>query len=227
MLETFGTWPKHLVYLSPLKINALFEQIQPRELVGIAKSLTIDVKMVKAEFGAPPPRPDSIYYRLRFVLKFLERRSNIGSIDQPGPYFGATRALVRWGPYLDTYGEEESPLVWFAGETDETVVALGGSSTNLLGYSGDSPTHSHSMAPTLLTRLSKELSLPRPTASAPATGVDWELGAVELANQGSIGTLQEVEFVARRLIYGETTLPQSAPRIHVLLGTPLYVAMSE
>jgi hypothetical protein len=45
--------------VSPTKIDSLFEQIEPGVLSKIAKSLTIDLKLVKATFSSIA-RPDTL-----------------------------------------------------------------------------------------------------------------------------------------------------------------------
>ena len=84
MDEAFRAWPKHFVYLSPPKIDSLFGQIASKDLRSIARSVTVDLKVLKAEFGPASPRPETVYSRLRVVLEYLDRHTMIGSIDEPG-----------------------------------------------------------------------------------------------------------------------------------------------
>jgi hypothetical protein len=231
-VDMFDMWPKHFVYLSPPKINALFEQIPTRDLRGIAKKVTVDLKVLKAELGPAANRPDTIYSRLKVVLEHLERKSMIGSVDYPAQYFGVANMPMRWGPYQNLYGSvvDESPLVWFAGETTTTSLGLGGSVNHIAGYGGDAPTHSHSATPILISALHNALDLPPPhfpdhfIPTEAEQSAESELWSVELANSESRGTSQPLEFVAKRLLWGAAALKPSME--HVLLGTPLYVALA-
>jgi hypothetical protein len=54
------------------------------------------------------------------------------------------------------------------------------------------------------------------------------LTAVEIASSGMEGPLQPVEFVAKRLLWGDAKGGYGFPgRRKVLLGTPLYVALDD
>jgi hypothetical protein len=148
MQAAFGNWPKHFLYLSPTKIDSIFYQIDQGSLRSIAKKLTIDLKLLKAEVSSEA-RSDTIYSRLKVVLSYLERQSLVGSIDQPGPYFAGS-LLMRWGPYIGwRQTPEQSKLVYFGGAT-KTILGLGGSIEHVFGNIGSSISDSHSSSPSML-----------------------------------------------------------------------------
>lgn len=89
------SWPKHFLYLSPAKIDSIYYQIDQATLRGLAKTLTLDLEIIKAEVSSAAP-PDTTYSLLKVVLGFLERECLVGSIDYPGAYFSGSLA-VRWG----------------------------------------------------------------------------------------------------------------------------------
>lgn len=204
---TQSTWlAKYYVYLSDTKIKMLYPQFA-RGDGGQVDSTT----------------------KLQIVLRELERAERIGTVDEPKEYFAGTMPM-RWGPY--GFYLEESPLVYFGGETEQTIVGLGGSANHVIGDSGSAYPHSHSVTPNLIARLTKELgesiSMGDLTGSATAPR-DVSLRAVHLATTQMHGPSQELEFVAKRLMYGPSPYPSRDKNgdMKVLLGTPLYVAMSE
>jgi hypothetical protein len=134
MDEAFRDWPKHFVYLSPPKIDSLFGQIASKDLRSIARSVTVDLKVLKAEFGPATARPETVYSRLRVVLEYLDRQTMIGSIDEPGAYF-AGRIPMRWGPYQRSSDPAGLPsgIVYFGGQTANTTIGLGGSVEHMFG----------------------------------------------------------------------------------------------
>ncbi len=219
--------PRHFVYLSESKITALFDQVPRMDLQSIARSFTIDLKFLKADIGMPNKRPDTVYSKLKIVVEYLSRRSMIGSVDHPADYFAESSLFMTWGPYGQAHfgpAIKDSPLVWFAANTQESILGLGGSSSNLVGFPGDAPTHSHSATPILLNAIYEELEIPPPYSRSPSHRVDdWNLRAIELAASQSQGTGQHLEFVAKRLLWGGS---YRQPTKHVLLGTPLYVALA-
>jgi hypothetical protein len=218
----FDVWPKNFVYLSPNKIDSLFEQIPQKDIKSIAKKVTVDLKLVKAEFGPSAQLGETIYSRLKVVIAYLERQGRIGSIDQPGDYFRELMPM-RWGPFV------RSSVVWFACETDSTVVGLGGSKENIVGSVRDSVTfRSASVDVYLFEAIEHEieqLGEKPPAAYLPLQHqADSLLSAVEdISGRSQFRVVgQNLEFVARRILWGESR--KGTPHEHVLLGTPLYVA---
>lgn len=218
---TWSSWPKHFLYLSANKVDALYYQLERPKLARIAKKLTIDLKLLQAELSDNTPA-ETIYSRLRVALRFLEEQEHIGSISHPGRYF-AGRGLMRWGPY-DSSGKDG--LVWFGCVQNDTAIGLGGSLHNVVGAVGPSSAHSHSATYAMLSVLERELTAEavRGHATDPDDDDDEALAmlAIELASMQMRGPLYEVEFVAKRLLWGS-----GREVTHVLLGTPLYVAAAD
>ena len=138
---------------------------------------------------------------------------------------------MRWGPcvFPNVPQLTPSPLVYFGGTTETTVVGLGGSATHVIGEVGSTRAGAHSCLPHFIMQLRKELgeSLPSPYNEKPFG--DQALGGVYLATVLGKGPSQELEFVAQRLAHGTCPAPWRDPGTPetVLVGTPLYVAMSE
>lgn len=189
------------------------------------------IKMLYAQLGRGDDGQADATSKLQRVLGELQRAGRIGTVDEPKEYFGGTIPM-RWGPYVDSFIPAESPLVYFGGGTEQTIVGLGGSAKHVIGDNGSASPHSHSAMPYLIARLTKELgeSISVGDMVGSATGPkDMSIVAVYLATTQMRGPSQELEFVAKRLAYGPSPYPQRDKNdgMKVLLGTPLYVAMSE
>ena len=154
---------------------------------------------------------------------------DVGTVDAPGQYVRG-RLPMRWGPL--PLGP--SPLVYFGGRTERTIVGLGGASGHVLGApvptQGAAPAEQElpfapSTAPGLLAGL---------TAAVTADGADGAprpdaLASVQLANRTLRGAEQEVEFLAKRLLHGPIPYPEldGHDGVTVLLGSPLFVALAD
>jgi hypothetical protein len=142
----------------------------------------------------------------------------IGSIDEPGSYFAGDLPM-RWGPYGST------KLLYFGGRTETTTFGLGGSIENLFGSVGMAVVEPHSAMPMLLHALraegGTEIHLSQEMDS------DWELRAVEVSTGNQQGPTQQVEFIAKRLMWGDDPSQEADSPQRILLGTPLYVALGD
>jgi hypothetical protein len=164
------------------------------------------------------------YSKLRAVLRYIESNERIGTIDNPEDYFRGVSG-VRWGHF----GEKEE-LVLFTGKTDQTTFALGGSSANVLGAIGTATVGYVSTTPFILRALASELKLElvgpgeadtlRRFADRDPTKMVGS--AVVHSAEFMRGPVQEVEFLAKRLLFEKESCSEPA----ALLGTPLYVALA-
>ena len=184
------------------------------------------VNMLYAQGPVTVARRDSIG-KLDAVLADLARGSRIGTIDEPKEYFAGTMPM-RWGPCAFPHVSQltPSPLVYFGGTTETTVVGLGGSAKHVIGEVGSAMAGAHSTLPYFILQLRKELGESIPGL---LENEDQSLMAVYVATMYGEGPSQELEFVAKRLAYGpcpakffSTKKPEKEK---VLVGTPLYVAM--
>lgn len=221
---------KHYVYISDLKVNMYYEQIPPSILAGIAGELTLDIKPGGVGIGTAvkwEQTQQTRYSKLNVVVAYLERHmpEAIGWIDAPRFYFKGT--LPMFWTYLPTWDDKK--VVYFGGSTGQTIVGLGGSGHHMMSKTGDAEIgESSSDLPSLLAILDKELQL---QLQLPYDLPDENaaLDAVEAMARQAKGPSQNLEFLAIKLAYD----PSSAhgrirPRPkHVLLGTPIYVALTE
>jgi hypothetical protein len=217
-------WPKHFLYFSPAKVEALFAQITMRERRRIAHRLELDLKLIKGEISYTTT-PENFYGKLRMVLDHLDSENAIGSVREPAQYL-AGRLPMTWG----TLGPVDSGVVFFSAELDDCSLGLGGSSSNVVGEYSDVVRRSGSNLPAMLDVLravdpnSRQDALTVRLLGANAGDGDaWELDAVKDAVDAQYGVTQDVEFVARRLLEG---VSRTGDR-KIVLGSPLYVALSD
>jgi hypothetical protein len=172
------------------------------------------------------------------VIKHIYENENVGTIEAPTEYFHGTLDM-KWGPF------DEAPLVYFSGYSDDTLVALCGSTKHLIGLDmgrlGRSHALSHSLTPVV-----HEFFLTKLGLDVPAD-VQWNIAfikerfghledngklalALDLASSQMYGPTAKLEFLARKLVSLDVRdgLP-SYPRFRSLamvLGTPIYVALA-
>lgn len=223
---------KYYVYISDAKIDMLLPQIPHEVKQRLATEFKFDLKLLSVARRSETESEDNRITRLEAVVAFIREYGNIGPVDQPDHYVEGTMEM-RWGPYGDKVGEQ-SPLVYFGGVTDQTIVGLGGSMKHVIGGGGTTHAHSYSATPFLLARIERELSLeervklssddaPADESGGQVDAGGWSLPAVEMASTEMEGPKQLFEFVAKRLLYGRGY----SKKKKVLLATPLYVAMVE
>jgi hypothetical protein len=216
---------KYYIYVSDAKVDMLLPQIPHEARQRIAFEFKFDLKLLSASRRSETETDDNRFNRLEAVAAFIREYGNLGTVDAPDEYIEGTLEM-NWGPYGGEAFDTESPLIYFGGVTEQTIVGLGGSAKHLIGSNGSSQPHSHSATPFLVHRLIKELgsSLSHEEGSRPNEDSDyWSLRAAELATTQMKGPKQQVEFLAKRLLYGKGY----SKKKKILLATPLYVAMAE
>jgi hypothetical protein len=168
---------KYYVYISDSKVNMLYAQGGPGTVA----------------------RRDSIA-KLDALLADLARGGRIGTIDEPKEYFAGAMPM-RWGPcaFPSVPQLTPSPLVYFGGATETTVVGLGGSAKHVIGAVGSAMPGAHSCLPYFILQLRKELGESLPLS---LEDENQSLMAVYEATMRGKGPSQELEFVAKRLAYG-------------------------
>jgi hypothetical protein len=227
---------KYYIYISDAKVDMLFRQVPHDIKKKVALEFKMDLKLLSA--SRRTESEDNRIARLETVVDFIREYGKLGSVDEPDDYVADSMSM-RWGDYAGGW-DEPSPVVYFGGETDRTIVGLGGSAKHVLGNAGESPAHSHSATPVLIKFLASELELQgsdklqQAEKDSASEGVSKgrfsPIMAVELATLQMQGPLQNVEFLAKKLMYGPVERFDDDPRYkrkHVLLATPLYVALAD
>lgn len=221
-----GSWPKHFLYISQEKVDALYAQLTMRERRKIAQQFEVDLKFVKGRVSVER-MPESIYLKLRVVVEHLYRENSIGSIDGPAQYLAGSFPMS-WGVLSGASDDLSANVVFFGTRLATCSFGLGGSASNVFGEVPGGPRRSGSNAPALLDALRaadpnspKDLLAARLLQGREGRADGWDLDTVEKSIDALPGVTQEVEFVARRLIAG---VSQDGKRT-VVLGSPLYVSL--
>lgn len=204
---------QYYLYVSDSKVDMLLAQIDPTRIGKRTAEVGVTLSFFTAKRSVESSVEAARFARLERVVRYLQDFGDLGPIDAPGQFFGGVMP-VRWGSFHGT------SLVYFGGETERTVVGLGGSGKHVLGTSGQPDEHAlaRSVMPSLLDGLAAEPEIGE--LLGVGTGADEDvLRAVELAAAGLRGPVQNVEFVAKRLLHGQLG------NKNVVLGTPLYVAL--
>jgi hypothetical protein len=208
---------RYYVYVSRSKVDLLYEQIPEKALSRIATKLTIDLKLLKAEFSAKDSQR-SLYSKVEIIEGYLDEEGVVGTVDEPKSYFRGHMPL-RWGPYGGGF-DSDGEFVYFGGWTENTLLGLGGSAKHVIGQEGSSHANSASATPFLVEALRREF------ASGEFNMSEGEVTSlVELATPYMKGPFQEMEFLAKRLAVGQPPISHSVKR--TILGTPIYVFLSE
>jgi hypothetical protein len=144
---------KYYIYVSTVKLDMLYLQVGSAGKDKKSLEWTLDVKAFKvvhkSESEGEPDRHD----KLKAVIDALEYSQLVGTVDEPKDYVRGTLPM-RYGVYRDSgRPNEEPPLVYFGGTTEETVFGFGGSTRHLEGNAGCSATGSRSMTPYLIPHL--------------------------------------------------------------------------
>ncbi|MCX5328293.1 SAVMC3_10250 family protein [Streptomyces sp. NBC_00140] len=214
----------YYVYISDSKVDMLLPQIDPGFGAKRQTEVGVNLSVLSAKRTSEGPPNDRIT-RLEAVVRYLRDHGDLGTVDTPGQYFwGSLR--MRWGAFRD---DPASSLVFFGGRSEDTVVALGGSYRHVYDYVPDAESHGvgRSMMSSMLDGLGITSDLEDEYV---ADAVDGDLDRVDRAALGRVERAvarlrwpaQNVEFVAKRLLHGESP---DGTGTSVLLGTPLYAAV--
>lgn len=225
---------KFYVYVSDTKVGMLYDQIPSRTLNKISAELKIDLKVLSATFSENVSEKTR-FSKLKIVDEFIRKNEHIGTIDEPSSYFQGAMPM-RWGPITGGDGE----LVYFGGITNRTFLGLGGSFKHVIGEVGTSEVSDRpkprrglpsgaSNAPRIYGILGEFISLIERDAKImedsglkyPMPGAN-ELVLVRKVTRRMKGPLQNLEFLAKRLMWG-----QDKDGKLLLLGSPIYVALAE
>lgn len=224
---------KYYLYISDAKVDMLFPQIPRGFLDGLAGELKLNVGILNASLKQDS-LPENRYSKLEVVKRYIERNMEIGDIDSPREYFYGS-GYVRWGKI-------DPDLVYFMGKTEKTIFGLGGSLHHITGSNVQTQSLSFAYSfnpglPDLLVNLltGKETSPENGEIMSCLADVGLNTESVapnvqenlEFSKRQESGVVQKVEFMAKNLLFGDASDVAPKLRRKVLLGTPIYVALSQ
>jgi hypothetical protein len=205
---------RYYVYVSQAKLDMLFEQIPQKVLPRLVTEAKVDLKVVGVSLqrsGTELTR----YHRLDIVEEYLAQEYDVGWMTEPSFWFRGDLGLR-----MSVTANGRGP-VFMTGTDGNLVVALVGSAHHVLG-------NDHASSPDL------------------RMGGSWLPALQALLRQESTDSLDDretlrdtfafsrrvtgpatwCEFLAKRLMHGTAT-DEDGRQWEVVIGTPLYVAMSE
>jgi hypothetical protein len=246
---------KYYIYISDTKVDMLYPQIPKSLLKKIASSLNIDLKLLGAEvnLGAKTISTDETRYsKVKIVSEYIEKHLDVGTIDTPSTYFKG-KLLMQWGQIelpadkavlsltrTEDYFNNISSDVYFAGKTERTYLGLCGSLKHVLGTPTEAinkvnlnPYGSSSLIGfrLMLEQLyANNPPLPENKQRTDREDEEW-VNWIFSATQNMRGPKQQLEFLAKTLLQVNTANENAGNvpvyRQHVVLGTPIYVAIAD
>jgi len=211
---------RYYLYISDSKIDMLLPQIDPAFVAKRGAEIGVSLSVLSLKRTAERAGNDRTA-RLERVVRFLHDHGDLGSVDEPGQFFWGMLP-VQWGRF-----PEAVTLVFAGGRAADTVVGLGGSARHLVGsvpnLDPQDATWSH--LPPMLDGLASDLEDELVVEAVETTGAPLDradktaLATVNRAVSRLAGPAQNVEFVAKRLLHGDLDAT------HVLLGSPVYIAL--
>ena len=221
---------RYYLYISKAKLDMLYQQIQTPQKRKASLEWKFEAKLPLVASGSLSRKVETdddvtTEEMLKAVIKKIEDSGEVGTADDPKTYVKGTLPM-RWGLFNDLgRPQEEPPLVYFGGKTEQTVFGLGGSSRHVISVCGASNTSSRSATPELVAHLLRGLEMPFEgwrvnKHSDPFEAIAWATHNLKPPDV-------TLEFLARTLLAGETALSPFARgrTMRALLGTPLYVAL--
>ncbi|HEY7079375.1 MAG TPA: SAVMC3_10250 family protein [Nitrososphaeraceae archaeon] len=219
---------KYYIYISDTKIDMLFAQIPQSILKKISAELNINLGMVSVSLKEKQSE-QTRFDKVNVVSNYINEHLDVGDTDHPKAYFKGIVPMV-WGPL--PHGGPDNDFVYFGGETNNTILGLGGSKHHVIGeVKGESHSVGGSMAYAIDEYL-KRVNKPSPDDKL-HSGFDYEKSSLyDLKWTTSImnGPPQFLDFLARKLVEDTIALntwDDKSPKKHALLGSPIYVAYAD
>ncbi|MFE6743889.1 DUF7019 family protein [Streptomyces tubercidicus] len=212
---------RYYIYVSRAKIDMLFDQIPRKLLPRLVTEARADLKVVSLSVQQPRVEP-TLYDRLNVVEAHLDREYDIGWMTESGFWFRGES-----GMRIAVAGDAGSPML-MTGMDDDVVVALIGSSHHLVGREAPSSELGrvgHSWLPSLHSLLEEARTDPESVGRHAGDDLGTLDDVLEFSSRVT-GPATWCEFLARQLMRSTVIAPDGRLR-DVVIGTPLYVAMSD
>jgi Family of unknown function (DUF7019) len=216
-----------ILYLSTRKVEEDFARIRPphwkragKAMLQVLGLVTVTVPYVQIKVSAPKEERDEIQ-KLNAVWKDLLKHDQVGTIDEPKRYFHG-RCAMRAMPFTET----NPPVLWLAGETESTILGLGGALDHA-HLSVDAKASANAKITMFETDVAKTIAETIPIDEAHRRlAVDdeeeWTIDIYEILHYGPQGTQIECEFLAEKERWTQRSYAQRSKS--ALLGSPLFVA---
>ncbi len=221
---------KYYIYVSTAKLDMLYAQVGSAGKDKKSLEWTLDLKAFKVVRKSESEDEPDTQDKLKDVMDALEYSQLVGTVDEPNDYVRATLPM-RYGVYRDSgRPDEEPPLVYFGGTTEETVFGFGRSTRHLQGNAGCSATGSRSMTPYLIPHLLWGMGQsPKGWVAFSTVSQNDDQAvseAITLATDNNPGPTQNLEFFSKTLFRSKRYDLERGKMMAILLGSPLYVALA-
>jgi hypothetical protein len=225
-----GPVVKYYIYVSDAKLDMLFEQIDQKSRRRISAELKIDFKIASVTLTEAEFTPPTRTAKLQIVENFIRSASNLGTVESPGTTYFCGNMLMSW-----EWVNRDKSGVWFQGNTRDGTelqcVGLGGSRRHVLGETQPPGIPSATGWPSI-----REMMMEKGFPERMSSEFYQEIGAGpdDWLNQMYYGdphwldwlsfggNLLELDFLAIPLL--ETIINVEGKPVHVVVGTPIYVA---
>jgi hypothetical protein len=215
---------RYYIYISDSKLDMLFDQIDQNLLKQISAEVRVDLKLLSVTLrNAKDPAPGRMD-KLRIVEHFIDKHHHVGTIENPGHEYFRGQMNMRWG----WLGEDG---VWFQGSQADGshCVGLAGSRHHVLGELRTS-SYGTSTLPSIVRALERidsgQASSDMAQAELPAgwlSRIFW--GDLPNSLHSTFFQSQNLGFLAVPLLDIQAPL-RHVGKAHVVLGTPVYLAMA-
>ena len=214
---------RYYIYVSDSKLDMLSEQIPPPLRQRVAAELKVDIKVFSLSLRQTQSS-ETRTAKLRLIEAYIDENDFAGTVDEPKAYFRGSLEM-RWAPI----GMGIKPTtVFFVGQTEKTMLGLGGSVYHLMGHARGEATYSDSLTNFLIAAVEREANEVLPGKSDLERYEAEGLWAIPNLFDTMSGPPETVEFLARRLARKEAPPRDKYPEGKaIVLGTPIYVALTD
>lgn len=206
---------RYYLYVSQAKLDMLFDQIPRKVMPRLVTEAKLDLKVVGVSLQRPGGELTR-YHRLDIVEEYLAQEYDIGWMTEPSFWFRGDLGLR-----ISVAHEGRGPML-MAGTDHDLVVVLIGSAHHVIGQ--EHTTQDLRMSGSWLPALQ---ALLRHGTTNPHALDEQDTYRDTLAFVRKVtGPTTWCEFLARQLMRGTVT-DHDGRELEIVIGTPLYVAMSE
>jgi hypothetical protein len=229
---------RYYVYISDTKLDMLFEQIEKGMLKRISAEIRVDLKLASVTLREAETAGPSRIAKLRVVERYIDAHHHVGTVQKPGMEYFRGQMDMQWGqiPNLDASSRLSTWLqgfVWFQGSASggSQRLGLGGSWHNVLGQERNALERKEfNTSSSILYAIMEALR------QGSSSVLDHELrhgvtekglkrfAAAEWDQDIAANPTQRLDFLAVPLL--ERQIKTKDHEVHLLLGSPLYVAMA-